>query len=926
MAKVDIDAWIDRDLSVEARADALVPAFEVEEKLQQAEEVLSAQGRRSVVFVGPPGVGKTALVYELLRRAYAGRGVALLRHCRVVQLSFRSIAARFKERSDANNFFGDLCTAIVQTTDPPILPFIRDVHLAYQLDWEPTLHRLLNQLPRPILAEALPRELEQLMDYWSELSEFLVPIPVEEPRVDRVRPIVRKWSDWQREQRGRAITEEAQRIAIELTARFMGDKPYPRKALDLLRQTLDFHTEGEAAPHPVGVREVVYRFSQMTRVPSRLVDPEQPLDLAEVHDFVTDRLLGQEEAVDAVVRMIALIKAGLADLRRPFGAFLFVGPTGVGKTHTAQLLAEYLFGSRERIIRINMADYGHEGQAQLLFGNPYANQLKDQRGLITQRLQGHPFGVLLLDEFEKAHEKIHDAFLQLVDEGRFINGRSETVSVTSLIVIATSNAGSEVYRQTGIGFELGRDLRELDRELDRRLLRVFRFEFLNRFDRIVHFHPLSREHIRDIAKRELQELSERDGLRSRRMELDVDAEVLDWLVAHGYHPHYGARFLRREIERHVAATLAEFIVREHPPRGSRLALGVQHDRVVVRLVSTPGAPVESPVPQGAQDRRAQLSREQLENEARGWLQRWEALEREADERRVVARGLVEVSTRTGFWDDTDRAAEVLNEYKSIDARLQTDRRLLQPVWRLRRCMERPEECTSSELEMLLDQVTANYRRWIDVGSASPPADAWLVLSVAEGEPGGGDWLADLLGLYRGWLQRRGLSYEVVAEEEQDGRLRRVVLEVTGVGALSVLEMEQGEHRRRSSAGTIERAVIDLVPRREGPADAEWLNARVEEGPKTRGLAVARRNVRLQMELPAPGKGVLLYGTDRDTLRQLARDLGAAMAAPPTAPQLARTYNLTGEAIRDPRTGAVAAGVQEVMQGDLDVFLRAWEAR
>lgn len=924
MAKVDIDAWIDRDLSAEARAGGLAPAFEVEERIQQAEEVLGAQGKRSVVFVGPPGIGKTALVHELLRRAHAGVGLELLRRCRVVQLSLRAIAGRFKEKSDATNFFGELCTTVVQS-DPPILPFIRDVHLAYQLDWEPTLHRLLNQLPRPMLGEALPREFEQLTDYWSELSELLVPIPVDEPTIDRVRPIVRKWSRWQAEQRGRVVTDEAQHIAIELTARFMGDKPYPRKALDLLRQTLDFHVDGEPADHPVGVREVVRRFSQMTRVPSRLVDPEQPLDLAEVHDFVTERLLGQEEAVDAVVRMIALIKAGLADLRRPFGAFLFVGPTGVGKTHTAQLLAEYLFGSRDRIVRINMADYGHEGQAQLLFGNPYANQPKDQRGLITQRLQGHPFGVLLLDEFEKAHEKIHDAFLQLVDEGRFINGRSETVSVTSLIVIATSNAGSEVYRQSGIGFDLGRDLRELDRELDRRLLRVFRFEFLNRFDRIVHFHPLSREHIRDIAKRELEELSRRDGLTSRRLQLDVDAEVLDWLVAHGYHPHYGARFLRREIERHVAATLAEFIVREHPPRGARIALGVQHDRIEARLVALPGAARGTLAPQGAQDRRAHLSREELETEARGWLQRWEALEREAAERRDAARALVDASTQPGFWESADRAAEVLEQYKSLDARLQIDRRLLQPVRRLRRCMERPEECSSAELETLLEQAAANYRRWIDVGPASTPGDAWLILSRVD-DDGPGGWLADLLELYRGWLRRKGYAFSVVAEEERGGALHRVVLEVRGPGALAVLEMERGEHRRRNQDGSVERAVIDLVPRREGPADAAWLKAQVDEGPRTVGVAMPRRGARLRLEVPGTGEEVVLHGVSADTLQQLARDLGAALASPPRAPQLARTYGLVGDAIRDPRTGAVSAGVQEVMGGDLEVFLRAWEAR
>lgn len=926
MAKVDIDEWMDRDLTAEVRAGTLPPAFEVEELLSQAEDVLQAQGRRSVVFVGPPGIGKTAMVQELVRRAHAGTGVELLATCRVVQFSLRAIATRFKERSDATNFFGDLCTAIQQATDPPVLPYFRDVHLAYHLDWEPMLHRFLIQLPRPILAEALPREFEQLTEYWSDLSEHLLPIPVEEPELERVQSIVRGWCAWHAEQRGRVIREDAQRIAIELTARFMGDKPYPRKVLDLLRQTVDFHKEDGTEAPPVGVRDVVHRFSQMTRVPARLVDPDQPLDLVEVREFVTQRLLGQEEAVDAVVRMIALIKAGLADLRRPFGAFLFVGPTGVGKTHTAQLLAEYLFGDRNRVIRINMADYGHEGQAQLLFGNPYATQLKDQRGLITTRLQGHPFGVLLLDEFEKAHEKIHDAFLQLVDEGRFINGRSETVSVTSLIVIATSNAGSEVYRQQGLGFDLGRDLRELDRELDRRLHRVFRFEFLNRFDRIVHFHPLSRAHIRDIARRELTELARRDGIVSRNLDVQVDAEVLDWLVAHGYHPHYGARFLRREIERHVAATLAEFIVRELPPRGSQIALGVRHDRIEARLVSAPDLSVQVRVPQGDQDRPLQLDRDELLAEARAWLQRWEALEAESEERREQASQLIDASTERGFWDDTEQAQEVLRRYKSLDARLQTDRRLVKPVQRLRRLMERPDDVANEELAELVEQAALNYRRWIDIGSADQPDAAWLIIAAADGIDGCSDWLVDLVALYRGWLRRKGYSYEVVAEEVVGGEVARVVLDVEGPGVLSVLEMEEGEHRRRGPQGKIERAVIEVVPHRAGPSDETYPHVRISDAKRNRGLVVPRRSARLELDLPARGLHIVLQGTHREALQALGRDLSAAMATPGSSPKLARTYGLVGGTVRDPRTGASSAGIKDIMRGNLEVFLRAWDAR
>ncbi len=695
---VVLDDWIDRDLSEAAAAGSLPPAFAVEEVIGQAEDVLKAVGTRSPVLIGARGIGKTAIVYELIRRSHAREpgSVPLLREARVVQLSLRAISARFKEKSDATNFFSELCDAIVAAPEP-VVPFIRDVHLAYALDWEPRLHQLISGLDHPILAEGLPREFDQLLEYWTDLTEHLVAIPMQEPDQRKMRVLLEAWGAWTGEQTQRRFDEDAYRTALELTARFMGDRPFPRKAIDLLRQTVDFL--GEEGVRPVTVRDVVRRFSQLTRVPPRLVDPDEQLDLTEVHAFVSERLLGQQEAVDAVVRMIALMKAGLADLRRPFGTFLFVGPTGVGKTWCAQLLAEYLFGERHRIVRINMAEYTEPHHALTVFGNPHAHSVVDQRGVLARRLQGNPFGVLLLDEFEKADPKVHDGFLQLFDEGRYINGRSEIVSVTSMIVIATSNAGAEVFRESGLGFERPTSLRELDRELDRRLHRTFRFELLNRFDRVVHFHPLDRACIRAIARRELGELAERDGLLGRGLAVEVDAEVLDWLVAHGYHPHWGARFLRREIERHVAGTLAEYIVREGPKRGSRLAIGVRHDRIEARTVDGPRRTGRD-TPAGAPAARIPLEPEVLVSEARAWNLRFEPLIEESQTRRAQAALLVETSTTPGFWDDVENAQDVLRRYKTLDARLAADERLLGPVSRLKQVLAADDDLSPEELEAL----------------------------------------------------------------------------------------------------------------------------------------------------------------------------------------------------------------------------------
>jgi hypothetical protein len=619
--------------------------------------------------------------------------------------------------------------------------------------------------------------------------------------------------------------------------------------------------------------------------------------------------------------MIALMKAGLADLRRPFGTFLFVGPTGVGKTFCAQLLAEFLFGDRNRLIRLNLADYTEPYHVTVLFGDPHGHSAADQRGLLARRLAGNPFGVLLLDEFEKAGPKIHDAFLQLVDEGRYINGRSEVVSVASLIVIATSNGGAEVYRETGLGFDKAPALKDLDRELDRRLGRLFRFELLNRFDRIVHFHPLDRTHIRSIARRELADLALRDGLVGRDLRVEVDAEVLDWLVSHGYHPHYGARFLRREIERNVAGTLAEYIVREGPPRGARLALGVRNGRIEVRTVQVPNPRVRHSHPDRGKP--APLDPERLHDEARAWVERWEPLFAESRQREAEAAELIDASARDGFWDDAVQAQEVLRRYKVLDARLQADRRLLRAASRLERALEHEDDVSAEELAEIVHQSATSYRRWLDIGSETGASAAWLVLGPADSVSDCAEWLTDLVAMYRGWFRRRGLQYELVAEEVERGHPVRLVFEVEGAGVMPLLELEAGEHRRRGASGDIERALVEVIPRRDGTADDASV---VEDARRTRGVAITQRAARVRLDLPGRGLRLKLYGTSRETLSLLVRDLGAAMATPTNGAEIVRTYGLRGGAVYDPRTSASTPNIKDVLRGNLDVFLRAWEVR
>ena len=262
-------------------------------------------------------------------------------------------------------------------------------------------------------------------------------------------------------------------------------------------------------------------------------------------------------------------------------------------------LADYLFGSRDRLVRFNMADYQYGGADSLLFGVPGHYKPAMERGVLTERLQNHPFAVLLLDEFEKSHPNVLDRFLQFMDEGCFINGSGDTVSCRSLIIIATSNAGSEIYREEPFGFNTEETLDKLEKRVDLELRKHFRFEFLNRFDEIVHFLPLASREICSIADRELKKLEERSGLRRRKISLRVSDSVLDWLSKHGYDSDFGARFLRRTIERNVSTAIAGEIVNHSQQVSGEMRLFVERD--TIRATLTPlETPTELPVLNGAQ--------------------------------------------------------------------------------------------------------------------------------------------------------------------------------------------------------------------------------------------------------------------------------------------------------------------------------------
>ena len=290
--------------------------------------------------------------------------------------------------------------------------------------------------------------------------------------------------------------------------------------------------------------DVVAAVSALTGLPTLLFDDREKLDLRQTREYFETRVIGQTRAIHTIVNLITLIKAGLNDPRKPLGVLFFVGPTGVGKTELAKKLAEFIFGSADRLLRLDMSEYKDYHAFEKLIGDSNPNENRPAAGHLLESIRNQPFQVILMDEIEKAHANIFDILLQLFDDGRLTDARGNTVDFTQTIIILTSNLGSNLDTKNPIGFSEAAE-REDDEAIQKAMRKVFRPELINRIDHIVPFRALEKEHVRLIAQRELGQVLLRSGITRRQLQIDVQPGVIDILAAQGFHPLYGARPLKR---------------------------------------------------------------------------------------------------------------------------------------------------------------------------------------------------------------------------------------------------------------------------------------------------------------------------------------------------------------------------------------------
>lgn len=933
-----IGLWMDRDLTALAEAGALPPTVGLEPELDKI--AMLVRSGYSPVLVGDSGVGKTAVVQALARRLRADpRWLPELAGRRVLELSLKRAASgpgrrRGEDRNEAAARLSERLARALAMRREQVIPFIRDFHLVYSYDVESCFSALPERAGVTVLAEGDRRMIQRMFEYEVEFERSFVILPLSEPRLEAVTRIVQAWNE-SFSVGGKRFDAAALDMAVELAHRFVSRDRMPRKAINLIRQVQSLSPAGR----DIGAADVMRRFCELYHVPRMVVDPAIQLDLDEVRRSFSDKVLGQARAIDAVVRVIGVIKAGLTDPRRPFGAFLFTGPTGVGKTEVAKVLAGFLFDGPDRVIRINMADYALEGSASILFGASTSDSLARRRGDLATRVAGEPFAVLLLDEFEKAHAEVHDRMLQLIDEGCFINGAGELVSCRSMIIIATTNAGAEVYRGQSFGFVRPESVADRDAEIDRRLEQRFRLEFLNRFDEVVHFHPLSRETIREIARRELGALRQRSGLRYLKLNFEVDDDVLDWLATNGFDPDYGARFLRRTIERHAATAIAEVLVKApggtegNGLTGATIGLSVRQGRVVARLVLPP--PATPPVrraavalPRGAAVQVRELNWRALEEQARRLRDAAAPLAVQLEQRRERCSHLLEQMNDAALWTDAQRRQPLLDEFRTADLTVRALERVVTPAlaldeWLSKRAAAADRPRWLPAFAQAVEQAARALQDWELRLAEEQVGGAWLIVSSVDVLAPVSRWIEDLVRMELSWCERLGLAARLAGCDVRDGQLVQAALEVEGPGTLPYLTPEVGLHRfvYRGSRGM--RARVELAPRSAHSLTHAKGAVRMLPRPQDAPLGL-RATCCGRLEIETRGLVIDWLSDRAETLAHLMADLKDCwQTAPVDSPDTARIYNEDGGGGRDPRTGAALGDLRQVLSGELHVFLDGW---
>ena len=661
-----------RNLTKLASEGKLDPVVGRETEIERIMQILSRRTKNNPVLVGEPGVGKTAVVEGLAQRITNADVPELLKGKQIYTLDLAALVAGSKYRGEFEERLKKVMKEITQRGDiilfiDELHNLVGAGAAEGAIDAASILKPALARGELQTVGATTLEEYRKYLERDSALERRFQKITVDQPSTEETVQILKGLRDRYEQHHKVNITDEALEAAADLADRYISDRFLPDKAIDLIdeaasrmriksmtsppvyRDLEDEITEtrrakeeaienqefekaaslrdderrlvqrkrelaeqweaGESTERPsIGEEEIADIVSMWTGIPVFKLTEAETQKLMRMEEELHKRVIGQHPAIEVVSKAIRRSRAGLKDPKRPTGSFIFLGPSGVGKTELARTLAEFLFGDEDTMVRIDMSEYMEKHAVSRLVGSPPGYIGYDEGGQLTEAVRRKPYSVLLLDEIEKAHPDVFNILLQILEDGRLTDAQGRTVDFRHCIVIMTSNIGaSEIARNTPLGFavsddETGITYDDMKNRIMGELKKVFRPEFLNRIDEVIVFHKLAKGEIKEIVELLLRRI--RESMAERELQLELSEPAKDLLVDKGWDPAMGARPLRRAIQRYIEDPLADFVLRSQVPAGSTVlvepGLGESGEQDDVKLSVIEPAPKPTPVAVGAE--------------------------------------------------------------------------------------------------------------------------------------------------------------------------------------------------------------------------------------------------------------------------------------------------------------------------------------
>ena len=859
---------------------------------KETEQILSSlKRRRCVLVVGSEGAGKTSLVYAVAQQ------LGQHGHREIREFSTSQLLAGTKYIGE----WQTKLTAIIHAAkSSKTALYISDIWNLQDVGktssskdnmWD-TLRPFLDKGEVQIIGEVTPALLEiaQRAPGFADVFEVVKIKPL---TAEQIRAVL----DAEAKRRSLDIEAPGCDRVLELCERFLPAAHGPGPALRLLERAQDYAREKDSLGEPESIGPAFFEkvFSIYSGLPLFVVSRSTVRPVAEIRDWFRERIIGQEAGIEAIVEMIALYKAGLHDPNKPIGTFLFVGPTGVGKTELARALATFLFGSARRLLRFDLSEFKDYHAFEMLVGNP---DRPDSPARLLDPVRTNPFQVILLDELEKAHQNVWDLLLQLLDEGRLTPPKGEPVSFRNTIIIATSNVGAREAANRGIGFTSAGEAHDTRLKMQTALESTFRPEFLNRFQHLVFFQQLTRDQVIRIARQEIKQVLARDGISTRNLVVDVADEALNKIIDEGFDLRYGARALKREIQRNITAPIAALLMERNPDPGSILKLRLHHGRIGVRVLESPQSRAHKKEREAVKTEGAKhYQREEIQSRSLQFATDIESLARQAGEAQLREdhQRLEQLRCQPGFWDDMDRASGIIHESEYLSRTLNRIENLREQLDSLNVALQTAVarsdfERLSSDLAHLELSLQRACRELVGLGRDGE-WDA-LVEIAPIGSPGAAREL--VFDTYRKWALARSMRIEMLREPMHDEE--PLMFGVRGDFACGWLRLEAGHHRvRKEESNSVVRVRVAAWTNRVGAVEF-----RTHRALKKTGQFGGRVRSRLEVA------GLNLVLQNDKTLAE-NRELAAYVApswtvAPPAKDEVVRRYDLKPFLLRDYLTG------------------------